>query len=120
MALLEVNDVHAYYGNIHALKGVSISVEKGEIVSLIGGNGAGKSTTLRSISGLMKPRAGTITLDGEDLIEYKAHQLAPKGIAMVPEGRGRVLQNVGARKPGDGCLSSGRQRWHSRRHGDGV
>ncbi len=99
MALLEVKDIHAYYGNIHALKGVSLSVEEGEIVSLIGGNGAGKTTTLRSISGLMRPRTGQITLADEDLSEYKAHELASKGVAMVPEGRGvfskmTVLENL--------------------------
>lgn len=99
MALLEVKDVHAYYGNIHALKGVSLTVEKGEIVSLIGGNGAGKTTTLRTISGLMSPRSGSITLEGEDLSNYKAHELAAKGVAMVPEGRGvfskmTVLENL--------------------------
>lgn len=88
MALLEVNDIHVYYGNIHALKGVSISVEKGEIVTLIGANGAGKSSTLRAISGLVPPREGTITLEGEDLSNYKAHEIVFKGVAMVPEGRG--------------------------------
>ena len=99
MALLEVNDVHASYGNIHALKGVSLTVEKGEIVTLIGGNGAGKTTTLRTISGLMKPTSGNVTLGGEDLSVYKAHQLPSKGVAMVPEGRGvfakmSVLENL--------------------------
>lgn len=99
MALLEVKDVHAYYGNIHALKGVSLTVEKGEIVSLIGGNGAGKTTTLRTISGLMTPISGSITLEGENLSTYKAHELASKGVAMVPEGRGvfskmTVLENL--------------------------
>ncbi len=88
MALLEVHNVHAYYGNIHALKGISLTVQEGEIVSLIGGNGAGKTTTLRAISGLLPPRAGYITLQGEDLRRYKAHQLVSKGVAMVPEGRG--------------------------------
>ncbi|MBZ0303726.1 MAG: ABC transporter ATP-binding protein [Anaerolineae bacterium] len=88
MALLEVTNIHAYYGNIHALKGISLKVEEGEIVTLIGGNGAGKSTTLRSICGLMKPRQGSITLRGEDLMPYKANQLVSRGIAMVPEGRG--------------------------------
>lgn len=88
MALLEVNDVHTYYGNIHALKGISIAVEEGEIVSLIGGNGAGKTTTLRTISGLLQPQHGSIMLNGENLSNYKAHQLVSKGIAMVPEGRG--------------------------------
>jgi len=88
MTLLEVNDVHAYYGNIHALKGVSLTVDKGEIVSLIGGNGAGKSTTLRTISGLMRPNMGHVSFVGEDIAQYPAHELVSKGIAMVPEGRG--------------------------------
>jgi branched-chain amino acid transport system ATP-binding protein len=88
MALLEVNDVHAYYGNIHALKGVSLHVEDGEVVTLIGGNGAGKTTTLRTISSLMRPRTGSVIFDGEDLANYKPHELVAKGIAMVPEGRG--------------------------------
>jgi len=88
MALLELNNVHAYYGNIQALEGISLKVEQGEIVSLIGGNGAGKTTTLRAISGLMPLRSGSIVFDGEDLSGYKAHQLVSKGIAMVPEGRG--------------------------------
>lgn len=88
MTLLEVNNVQAYYGNIHALKDISLTVEKGEIVSLIGGNGAGKTTTLRTICGLLKPRSGNVVFNGEDLEEYKAHQLVSKGIAMVPEGRG--------------------------------
>jgi branched-chain amino acid transport system ATP-binding protein len=88
MALLELNDVHAYYGNIHALKGISLTVDKGEIVTLIGGNGAGKTTTLRTICGLMRQRTGAITLDGRDLTQYKAHDLVRRGVAMVPEGRG--------------------------------
>lgn len=88
MTLLDVNDIHAYYGNIHALKGISLQVNEGEIVSLIGANGAGKSTTLRVISGLLDPRAGAVTLHGENLQAYKAHQLVSKGVAMVPEGRG--------------------------------
>ncbi len=88
MALLEINNVHAYYGNIHALKGISVQVNQGEIVTLIGGNGAGKSTTLRTICGLMKPREGKVVFRGEDLRAYKANHLVSKGIAMVPEGRG--------------------------------
>ncbi len=88
MALLEVNDVHAYYGNIHALKGISLKVEEGEIVSLIGGNGAGKSTTLRTISGLMNPRDGEVHFADQNIAQYPAHDLVAKGIAMVPEGRG--------------------------------
>jgi branched-chain amino acid transport system ATP-binding protein len=86
--MLELNQIHTYYGRIHALKGVSITVEKGEIVTLIGGNGAGKTTTLRTITGLIKPRGGEITLEGEDLTSVKAHQIVHKGVSMVPEGRG--------------------------------
>ena len=88
MALLEVNNIHTYYGKIHALKGISLTVEQGEIVTLIGANGAGKTTTLRTISGLIRPRVGNIVFDGEDTEKYSAHELVAKGIAMVPEGRG--------------------------------
>ncbi len=88
MSLLKIENVHTYYGNIHALKGISINIEKGEIVTLIGGNGAGKTTTLRTISGLLKPREGSVTLDSQDLLKFKAHEIVYKGISMVPEGRG--------------------------------
>lgn len=88
MAMLEINNIHTYYGNIHALKGISLEVNQGEIVTLIGANGAGKTTTLRTISGLIKPREGSVILNGEDLSQFKAHELVYKGIAMVPEGRG--------------------------------
>ncbi len=88
MAMLEVSDIHTYYGNIHALNGVSLTVEKGEIVTLLGANGAGKTTTLRTICGLLKPRQGQIRLDGEALTDFKAHEIVYKGVAMVPEGRG--------------------------------
>jgi branched-chain amino acid transport system ATP-binding protein len=88
MPMLEIDQIHTYYGNIHALKGISLSVEKGEIVTLIGGNGAGKTTTLRSIIGLRKPRSGKVYLEDEDLESYKAHEIVYKGVAMVPEGRG--------------------------------
>jgi len=87
MPMLEVENIHAYYGNIHALKGLSLTVEKGEIVTLIGANGAGKTTTLRAIIGLQKPREGHVRLEGEDLAPYKPHEIVFKGIAMVPEGR---------------------------------
>lgn len=87
MALLELENIHTYYGNIHALKGISITVDEAEIVSLIGGNGAGKSTTLKTISGLLRPRHGVIRMAGEDLSKYKAHQIVEKGIVQVPEGR---------------------------------
>jgi len=88
MPILEIHDLHTYYGNIHALKGISLSVEAAEIVTLIGGNGAGKSTTLKTITGLLRPRQGNVVLEGEDLGQYKAHQIVYKGVAMVPEGRG--------------------------------
>ena len=87
MALLEVENVHAYYGNIHALKGLSLTVDEGEIVTLIGGNGAGKSTTLNTISGLLRPRQGCIRLAGEDLTRCPAHEIVAKGVVQVPEGR---------------------------------
>jgi len=88
MLMLEVNNIHAYYGNIHALKGLSLEVNKGEIVTLIGANGAGKTTTLRTISGLLRPREGSIFFEGEDTLHIPPYQLPSKGIAMVPEGRG--------------------------------
>ena len=87
MALLELTDVHTYYGAIHALRGVTISVEEGEIVTLIGSNGAGKSTTLRTISGLLKPRDGTITLEGKRIDHLRPHQIVELGICQSPEGR---------------------------------
>jgi branched-chain amino acid transport system ATP-binding protein len=85
--MLELKDVHTYYGNIHALKGISLTVNDGEIVSLIGSNGAGKSTTLRTIQGLNKPRSGTIILDGIELHKLPAHEIATLGVAQSPEGR---------------------------------
>jgi branched-chain amino acid transport system ATP-binding protein len=93
MPILEVQDIHTYYGNIHALRGVSITVEEGEIVTLIGANGAGKSTTLWTIAGLLEPRQGRILLEGEDLAGYKAHEIVYKGVALVPEGR-RVFSKL--------------------------
>jgi branched-chain amino acid transport system ATP-binding protein len=88
MPILEIHDLHTYYGNIHALKGISLTVEPAEIVTLIGGNGAGKSTTLKTITGLLRPRQGNVVFEGEDLGQYKAHEIVYKGVAMVPEGRG--------------------------------
>lgn len=85
--MLELKDVHTYYGNIHALKGVSLSVNKGEIVTLIGSNGAGKSTTLRTIQGLNKPRTGSVVFDGVELHKLPAHEIATLGVAQSPEGR---------------------------------
>jgi branched-chain amino acid transport system ATP-binding protein len=87
MALLEVSDIRARYGAIEALKGVSLTVDEGEVVTLIGSNGAGKSTTLRSISGLTPASAGTVTFDGEDITRVPAHEIVVRGIALSPEGR---------------------------------
>jgi len=87
MTMLVVDNIHSYYGSIHALKGISLNVDKGEIVTLIGANGAGKSTTLRTITGLMKPSIGQIFLSGEDITPLKPHMIVHKGMAMVPEGR---------------------------------
>ena len=87
MALLEVSDIHTFYGNIEALKGISLEVEEGECVTLIGSNGAGKSTTLRSISGLNHPRAGSIRFDGQEIGETAAQDIVRLGIAQSPEGR---------------------------------
>ena len=99
MAMLEVENIHTYYGNIHALKGVSLTVDKGEIVTLIGGNGAGKTTTLRTITGIMKPLEGHVKLEGEDLTPFKAHGNR--------HGAGRTAYlrpTERSRKPRNGCL----------------
>mgnify|MGYP000406874309 CR=1 FL=1 len=87
MALLEVRDLHVYYGQIHALKGVSLEVGAGEIVTLIGANGAGKTTTLRTISGLLRPRAGSVWFEGEELSRLPPHEIVRRGVVQVPEGR---------------------------------
>jgi len=87
MAMLEVKDINVYYGAIHAIKGISLSVEKGEIVTLIGANGAGKSTTLRTISGLLKPKTGEINFMGKNIAGVPAHKIVREGISQVPEGR---------------------------------
>jgi branched-chain amino acid transport system ATP-binding protein len=99
MTLLEVDNVHTYYGHIQALKGVTLNVEQGEIVTLIGANGAGKSTTLKTISGVMRPREGQIRLNGRDLSGSQAHEIVALGVVQVPEGRrvfGRltVIENL--------------------------
>jgi len=85
--LLELENVHTYYGQIHALKGVNLTVEQGEIVTLVGSNGAGKSTSLRTISGMVRPRQGTVRLDGRDITMMKPHDVTALGIGHVPEGR---------------------------------
>jgi branched-chain amino acid transport system ATP-binding protein len=88
MSLLTLENVHSYYGHIHALQGISIDVNEGEIVTLIGSNGAGKSTTLRTISGLIHPRHGKITLKGQDISHMEPHMIVNAGVGHVPEGRG--------------------------------
>jgi branched-chain amino acid transport system ATP-binding protein len=88
MALLEVKDLDVHYGGIHALKGVSFSVEQGQVVTLIGANGAGKTTTLRAISGLVKPSKGSVMFDGKSISGLGAHQIVARGLAHAPEGRG--------------------------------
>jgi ABC-type branched-chain amino acid transport systems, ATPase component len=85
--ILELHDVHTYYGSIHAIKGISIEVFDGEVVTLIGANGAGKSTTLRTINGLNRPRKGTITFQGRNITSTPAHEIVKRGIAQSPEGR---------------------------------
>jgi branched-chain amino acid transport system ATP-binding protein len=87
MAYLEVSHVHTYYGHIHALKDLSLMVDKGEIVTLIGANGAGKSTILNTMSGLLKPRQGSIRFEEEELTRCRPHEIVVKGVVQVPEGR---------------------------------
>jgi branched-chain amino acid transport system ATP-binding protein len=88
MSLLNLENIHSFYGRIHALKGISLNVEEGEIVTLIGANGAGKSTTLRTISGLIHPKQGKITLKGRDISHVNPHLIVDAGVGHVPEGRG--------------------------------
>ena len=97
MALLELRDVHTYYGNIHALKGISLTIEPGEIVTLIGANGAGKSTTLKTISGLLRPRQGEILFEGERLDGVPPHDVVAKGVSQSPEGR-RIFPRMTVRE----------------------
>jgi branched-chain amino acid transport system ATP-binding protein len=85
MPILEVENIHSYYGNIHPLKGISLTFEKGEIVTLIGANGAGRSTTLRTICGLLKSREGLLHFANEDLSTYQSYEIIFKGMSMVPE-----------------------------------
>ena len=92
MAMLNVENINVYYGAIHAVKGVSFTVEEGEIITLIGANGAGKSTILKTVSGLLHSHTGSITFQGENIGGVPAHKLVPKGLAQVPEGRAVFLQ----------------------------
>ncbi len=96
-SLLRVDDIHVYYGSIHAIKGISFEVNEGEIVTLIGANGAGKSTTLNTVSGLLKPRSGMITFEGRSIVGIGASKVVGLGMALCPEGR-RVFQQMTVRE----------------------
>jgi len=93
MALLTVKDLNVFYGNIHAIKGISFEVNEGEVIALIGANGAGKTTTLHTVSGLLAPKAGTVTFEGKDITKTPAHKIVSCGMAHVPEGR-RVFASL--------------------------
>lgn len=95
--MLELKDIHTYYGQIHALKGLNMTVHPGEIVALIGGNGAGKTTTLRTISGMMKPKQGTVTYEGQNITGVPAFNIMKRGMAHVPEGR-RIFPQLTVRE----------------------
>ena len=97
MSLLSVSDLHVFYGYIHAIKGISFEVNEGEIVTLIGANGAGKSTTLNTVCGLLHPRGGQVVFNGENVTKYAAHQMAGKGMVLCPEGR-RIFQQMTVRE----------------------
>ena len=97
MSMLKVEDLHVYYGSIHAIKGVSFEVNEGEIVTLIGANGAGKSTTLNTVAGLLKPRHGSISFEGKAIAGTPASKIVPHGMALCPEGR-RVFQQMTVRE----------------------
>ena len=92
--ILQVNDLHVYYGSIHAVKGVSFEVNEGEVVTLIGANGAGKSTVLNTVSGLLHPKHGSVVFEGKDLKGVPAHKIVEHGLAQVPEGRARSSSTV--------------------------
>ena len=92
MSMLKVEDLHVYYGSIHAIKGVSFEVNEGEVVTLIGANGAGKSTTLNTVSGLLKPRSGSVTFEDKSIVGVPAHKIISHGLALCPEGRRVFLQ----------------------------
>jgi branched-chain amino acid transport system ATP-binding protein len=115
--MLRVDDLHVYYGEIHALKGASLAVDTGEIVALLGPNGAGKTTTLKTVSGMLAPRSGEITLDGRSLLGLPSHEIVYRGIAHVPEGRRifnrlTVAENLdlGAYSRSDGAIRDDRER----------
>ncbi len=92
MSMLKVEDIHVYYGSIHAIKGISFEVNEGEIVTLIGANGAGKSTTLNTVAGLLKPRSGSVTFEDHSIVGVPPHKVVSRGMALCPEGRRVFLQ----------------------------
>jgi branched-chain amino acid transport system ATP-binding protein len=92
VSLLKVDDIHVYYGSIHAIKGISFEVNEGEIVTLIGANGAGKSTTLNTVSGLLRPKSGTVEFEGKNIVGVPSHKIVSHGMALCPEGRRVFLQ----------------------------
>ncbi|MBZ0316809.1 MAG: ABC transporter ATP-binding protein [Anaerolineae bacterium] len=97
MALLEVKDLHTYYGKIHALKGISLTVDEGEIVTLIGGNGAGKTTTLNTICGIVPAASGKVILDDEDISRMRPHEIVARGVGQSPEGR-KIFKRLSVRE----------------------
>ena len=97
MSLLNVRNLHVYYGSIHAIKDISFEVNEGEVVTLIGANGAGKSTTLNTIAGLLKPRNGEVELNGSNMVGIPAHKIVKEGMALCPEGR-RIFQQLTVRE----------------------
>ena len=115
--MLTLDNVSVNYGAIEALRGISMHVEKGEVVTLIGANGAGKTTTLRTITGLLTPREGRVTFEGQDIGGTATHKLVARGISMSPEGRGVFANLVRARKPAHGRVSAKESQPDSRRHG---
>ncbi len=97
MALLEVNAIHTFYGNIHALRGITLTVDQGEIVTLLGGNGAGKSTTLNTVCGITPARQGSVILEGQDITHIPAYQIVSRGVTQAPEGR-RIFARMSVRE----------------------
>ena len=104
MSLLSLDNIHSFYGHIHALKGISVEVNEGEIVTLIGSNGAGKSTTLRTISGMIHPQKGRILFGGKDISQMQPHSIVLAGLGHVPEGPRYLSETDRPGKPGDGCV----------------
>ena len=104
MAMLEVNDIKVYYGMIQAIKGVSFHVDEGEVIALIGANGAGKTTILHTVSGLLTPKEGSIIFEGQDLVKIPGHKIVSMGMAHVPEGRRVFRTAFRITESDDGCL----------------